>query len=76
MFKKSIGLILIIAGHMLAIVSLIADYIGLGSYYGLNWVQLIGVAIGVIVIVFGLWLMQRKTKAEEEEEQEVHITGD
>lgn len=39
MSKKSIGLIAIIVGGLFAIIALIADYIGLGTYPGINSAQ-------------------------------------
>ncbi|MCJ7696301.1 MAG: hypothetical protein MUO40_12885 [Anaerolineaceae bacterium] len=65
MSKKTIGLILLVAGHLLAIVSLIADYIGLGTSYGINWAQIVGVTVGAVVAVVGLWLMLKNSKTEE-----------
>jgi len=65
MSKKTIGLILLVAGHLLAIVSFTADYIGLGTSYGFNWAQIVGVIVGAVIAIVGLWLMLKKTKTEE-----------
>jgi len=56
MSKKTISLIAIVLGAIVTLVSLTADLIGIGSYPGLNWAQLIGTAIGLLLILLGLRL--------------------
>ena len=56
MSRKTIGLIAIIGGLLLTILSLIADYIGIGTYPGINYAQLAGVGIGLLVFALGIWL--------------------
>lgn len=63
--KKTISLIAIILGVILALISLTADYIGIGSYPGINYAQLGGIVAGILIILFGFWL--RRTKVEEEQ---------
>ena len=60
MSKKSMGIVLIVVGVLLAIVSLTADLIGIGGGGGIGWKQLLGAAIGLIVAVGGAWLMLSK----------------
>ena len=55
MSKKTISLILIIGGGLFATLSLVADFIGIGSYPGINWAQITGMALGLAVLLFGLW---------------------
>jgi hypothetical protein len=61
MNKKTIGIVLIVAGIALMAVSLAADLLGLG---GLNAVfgprQLVGTVIGVLVIAGGVVLRMKK----------------
>jgi hypothetical protein len=47
-------------GAVVAIDSLFADAIGIGSSPGIVWQQLLGTAIGVIVALVGVWLAYRK----------------
>ena len=54
MSKKVISLIFIILGGILLILSLIADLIGIGSYPGINWAQILGAAAGLAALLFGI----------------------
>lgn len=65
MSQKTIGLIMIIAGAFLFILSLVADYIRLGSYPGINVAQITGAVVGVVVLLIGVWLNRRKDQKEE-----------
>ena len=56
MSKKTIGFVLIALGAVITVVSLGADVIGIGNRQGFGWQQSLGTAIGVIVIVVGIWL--------------------
>lgn len=60
MSKKTIGYLLILVGVILAFVSLGADVLGIGNQSGFGWQQLLGTAIGVIVVLVGVWLALRK----------------
>jgi hypothetical protein len=64
MRKKLISWLLIIAGVLLIAVFLLADLIGIGSYPGINYAQIIGAAVGVVVFVIGVWYLIRKPKKE------------
>jgi cytochrome c biogenesis protein CcdA len=66
MSKKTISLIAIILGAVVTLGSLTADLIGIGSYPGLNWAQLTGTAIGLLLILLGLRL--RRFEGEKEAE--------
>jgi hypothetical protein len=63
MTNKTVGLILLIGGGLLLLISLLADLIGLGSYPGLNWAQLTGAAVGFVVLLIGIWLTIRGPKS-------------
>ena len=53
MSNKTIGIVLIILGVLLMIVSLAADVIGIGNGTGFGWKQILGAVVGVIVAVGG-----------------------
>jgi hypothetical protein len=61
MSKRTIGFVLIALGIVIAVVSLVADSIGIGNQTGIGWKQFLGIAIGVIVALVGVWLGSRKT---------------
>jgi hypothetical protein len=61
MSKKTIGFVFIVLGGVIAVVSLAADAIGIGNKSGFGWQQLLGTAIGVIVVIVGAWLAVRKS---------------
>ena len=63
MSKKTIGYALVALGAAMQVISLSADFFGLGKHpeiIGYN--QLLGAAIGLIVILIGVWLISRKTE--------------
>ena len=59
MSKKTIGIILIVLGVILALVSVFADAIGLGGG-GFGTKQILGTVIGIVVAVVGIWLAVSK----------------
>jgi hypothetical protein len=64
MTNKTVGLVSLIGGGLLLLISLLADLIGLGSYPGLNWAQLTGAAVGLVVLLIGIWLTVKGPKSE------------
>ncbi|MFN2305000.1 MAG: hypothetical protein ACK2TV_14815 [Anaerolineales bacterium] len=62
MSQKTIGLMIMISGAVVLILSLTADLIGIGSYPGLNWAQITGAAVGGVIHLFGLWFWYRASK--------------
>jgi len=64
MSTKTIGIALIVIGVLVLAVSLLADYLGLGSGpAGIGWKQLIGAGVGLVVAVVGVVLALRKKKS-------------
>ncbi len=63
MTNKTVGLVSLIGGGLLLLISLLADLIGLGSYPGLNWAQLTGAAVGLVVLLIGIWLTVKGPKS-------------
>jgi hypothetical protein len=57
MSKKTIGILLIVVGVIITLVSLFADYIGLGTDSGIHWAQSLGALIGVAASIGGVWLV-------------------
>jgi hypothetical protein len=55
------GFILIVLGVIGVIGSLAADAIGIGTSPGIDWAQLLGAAIGLVVALVGIWLAFSKT---------------
>jgi len=63
MDKKYTGISIIIIGAAIAIISLIADVIGLGGDPSvIGWKQLLGAGVGVVIIAVGLWLTLKNRK--------------
>jgi len=60
MSKRTIGIVLVVIGVIVVIVSLAADALGIGSGGGIGWKQLLGAAVGVVVVLGGGWLALRK----------------
>ena len=84
MNKKLIGYIIVIIGAGMQIISLAADFLGLGNDpLNIGWKQLLGAGVGLLVIFVGIWflstakdknvqqkIMEADTFSEEEEEEE------
>jgi len=60
MSKKTIGYILITLGAVGLVVSLAADYIGIGRYPGFNGTQLLGVGLSIVIALVGVWFARSK----------------
>jgi len=55
-------MIAIVVGAIFTLVSLLADFIGIGSYPGINYAQLGGIAVGLIIVLVGLYLLRAEKK--------------
>jgi len=62
MSKKAQGVVLLVVGVLLFLLSLAADPLGVGAAPGLGWKQIVGAVIGVVLAGAGMTL-QRKTAA-------------
>lgn len=62
MSSKTVSRILLIGGALLFLLSLLADWIGLGSYPGFNYAQFGGMAVGLVFVAYGLQKIRAKTK--------------
>jgi hypothetical protein len=47
--------LIVVIGVLLALVSIFADPLGIGGEPRFGWKQTIGLAVGVALVVFGLW---------------------
>lgn len=56
--KRTIGLVLLIVGIVVLIVSVAADAIGLGGSPGFGYKQIVGVAVGAIAAIAGAIVMR------------------
>ena len=62
MFRKTVGLIGMIAGILIVLASLLADVIGIGTYPGFNSTQLVGILVGLAIFIVGYLLRKLKPK--------------
>lgn len=53
MNKKTMGIVLLAGGVILLIVSLAADFLGIGGAPGFGYKQIVGAVVGVIAAVAG-----------------------
>jgi hypothetical protein len=60
MEKKTLGIILLVGGIIVAAISATADWIGLGEVLVFGYKQIIGTVAGVIAFVAGLVLTLRQ----------------
>lgn len=58
--KKTAGIVLLVVGIVVLLLSLLADLIGIGGWPGLGRDQIVGAIVGAIVTVVGLVLTLRK----------------
>ena len=61
MNQRTLGIILLIMGLVLAALSLTADLIGLGKGSGFGYKQIAGLVVGVGGILVGVILLVRKS---------------
>jgi hypothetical protein len=62
MSKRNIGFALVAVGSIIQIISLSADLLGISAQPGIiGWKQLSGAALGLVLILIGVWLVSRKT---------------
>jgi len=59
MEKRTQALILIVAGALLALISLLADVIGLGRAPGFGYGQIAGLLIGLAALVAGIVILRQ-----------------
>ncbi len=63
MNKKLIGIILVTVGALGQIFSLSADFLGIGNDPAtVGWKQLLGAAVGLIVILVGVYFLATSTE--------------
>ena len=62
--KNKLPLLMIVLGVSIALLSSIADFIGLGSRGGVPAMQIIGAEIGAVLALIGVWLLIRSQNEE------------
>lgn len=60
MSKKNLGLLLIVGGLILLVLSLGADIFGIGAEAGFGWKQLTGTVVGLAAFGYGFWMTRVK----------------
>jgi hypothetical protein len=58
--KKTAGIVLLVVGIVVLLLSLLADVLGVGTRAGFGYYQIAGVVVGAIVAVVGLVLTLKK----------------
>ncbi len=54
MSRKTVGVMLLVVGVLLFLVSATADSLGIGGAPGIGWKQILGMVVGVAVAATGL----------------------
>jgi hypothetical protein len=54
MSDKTVGVVLLVAGVLLFLVSAAADSLGIGGYPGIGMKQLAGIVVGVVLAALGM----------------------
>ena len=64
MSRKLLGLVIVIAGALLLVLSLLADPLGIGANEGyvFGWKQAVGTVVGVALVVIG-YLVSRRARS-------------
>ena len=57
---KTVGIVVLVVGIVVLLLSLVADPIGIGGHPGIGRNQMLGAAAGAVVTVVGLVLTLRK----------------
>ncbi len=52
--------VVIVVGALLVLIALFADPLGLGRSPGFGWRQTLGVVVGALILLGGLYLRRRK----------------
>lgn len=60
MDNKQLGIVLLVIGVIILLLSLLANFIGVGSAPGFGYKQITGTVVGVIVAIVGYVLFSRK----------------
>jgi len=58
--RKTVGVVLLVAGIVVLLLSLLADVLRVGTWAGFGYYQIGGIIVGAIVAVVGLVLTLKK----------------
>ena len=64
MSKRTIGVIVLVAGLLLVILSITADAVGIGAEAGFGLKQTVGVIVGILVATAAAWWTWKKPRIE------------
>jgi len=56
--KKTVGVVLLVGGILLLILSLLADVIGIGGATGFGYKQILGAIVGIVAAVRGYFVVK------------------
>jgi hypothetical protein len=62
MSKRTLGLVLNLAGILIVFVALAADSLGLGGAPGIGWKQSVAAVVGLLAAFVGIWLTWMEAK--------------
>jgi hypothetical protein len=62
MSRKMMRLVLIVGGIAFTLLSLGADFIGIGARPGFHWKQILGIVLGLAAVLVGFWLGKEAEK--------------
>ncbi len=57
MSRKTWGIVVIVVGVLLAVLSALADVIGVGGTAGMGFAQIGGLVVGIAGVVVGIYLL-------------------
>ena len=60
--NKTTGMVLLVAGIVVVLVSVTADCIGMGGFPGFGYKQITGTILGIVMIIVGLTLLPKRAK--------------
>lgn len=63
MSNKIQGIVLLVLGVLLFLLSATADYLGVGGAAGFGWKQIVGVVIGVVIAAVGMVRLRKPPAA-------------
>lgn len=60
MSNRTVGLLLLVGGTLVFLLSLLADSIGIDSNVGFGWLQIVGILVGLVAMILGAVRLLRK----------------
>ena len=60
MAANSRAVVLVVVGVVLALFSVLADMVGVGTHPDFGWKQIVGTLLGVVIAGIGVWGMRAR----------------